>query len=251
MSDDKGWIKIHRELLDKPIWQLSTPEQKSILITLLLMANHREKKWEWNGTQFACQPGQFVTSLEKIAEKSGAGISVKNVRTAIARFEKLGFLANESAKTGRLITIVNWGNYQLFDKEGGKETGKDLAKTRQTPGKHLATNKNDKNVENEKKKNIYSVDFESFWKCYPRRKEKAKAYRCYQTRLKEGYSAEDMMEAARLYAEECRIMDKEDRYIKLAATFLGPDKPFEDYIHKQREATVEVKATLEGGRKLE
>ncbi|MCA5964224.1 hypothetical protein LC724_33295 [Blautia sp. RD014234] len=48
MSDDKGWIKIHRELLDKPIWQLSTPEQKSILITLLLMANHREKSG--NGT---------------------------------------------------------------------------------------------------------------------------------------------------------------------------------------------------------
>ena len=95
------------------------------------------------------------------------------------------------------------------------------------------------------------MDFESFWKCYPRRKEKAKAYRCYQTRLKEGYSAEDMMEAARLYAEEFRTMDKEYRYIKLAATFLGPDKPFEDYIHKQREATVEVKATLEGGRKLE
>ena len=125
------------------------------------------------------------------------------------------------------------------------------AKTWQTPGKHLATNKNDNNVKNEKKINNYSVDFESFWKCYPRRKEKAKAYRCYQTRLKEGYQVEDMITAARLYAEECRTMNREERYIKLAATFLGPDKPFEDYIHKQREATVEVKATLEGGRKLE
>lgn len=251
MSDDKGWIKIHRELLDKPIWQLSTPEQKSILITLLLMANHKEKKWEWNGTQYACQPGQFVTSLDKIAEKSGTGVSIKNVRTAIARFEKLGFLANESAKTGRLITIVNWGNYQLFDREGGKEDGKDLAKSRQRPGKDLATNKNYKNVENEKKKNIYSADFESFWKCYPRRKEKAKAYRCYQTRLKEGYSTEDMMAAARSYSDECQALNKEERYIKLAATFLGPDKPFEDYTHRQQETAMEIKTTLEGGRKLE
>ena len=232
MSDDKGWIKIHRVLLDKPIWQLSTPEQKSILITLLLMANHREKKWEWNGTQFACQPGQFVTSLEKIAEKSGAGISVKNVRTAIARFEKLGFLANESAKTGRLITIVNWGNYQLLDKEGGKETGKDLAKTRQTPGKHLATNKNDKNVENEKnvKKNTYTCEFEALWDAYPRKKEKAMAYKQYLARLNNGFSEDELMTAVKRYAEECRKNKTEQRYIKQGATFLGPNTPFEDYL---------------------
>lgn len=251
MSDDKGWIKIHRELLDKPIWQLSTPEQKSILITLLLMANHREKKWEWNGTQFACQPGQFVTSLDKIAEKSGAGISVKNVRTAIARFEKLGFLANESAKTGRLITIVNWGNYQLLDKEGGKETGKDLAKTGQTPGKHLATNKNDKNVENEKKKYIYSVDFESFWKCYPRHVGKAKAYRNYQTRIKEGYGIDDLKQAAENYAAACARNKTEEKFIQHAATFLGPDRPLDDYLEMVENTAVFEKVKLEGGRKLE
>lgn len=127
MQDDYGWIKIHRELLNKPIWQLSTPEQKVILITLLMMANHKEKKWEWNGGQYVCKPGQFITSLNKIAEKAGEGISIKNVRTAIERFKKLEFLTNEPAKTGRLITIVNWANYQLVGEEGGKEPGKDLA----------------------------------------------------------------------------------------------------------------------------
>lgn len=39
----QGWIKLHRELLDKPIWTESTPEQKTILITLLMMANHTKK----------------------------------------------------------------------------------------------------------------------------------------------------------------------------------------------------------------
>ncbi|MFS1351445.1 hypothetical protein ACLZX5_14425 [Enterococcus faecium] len=38
-----GWIKIYRQLLEKPIWQESTPEQKVILITLLSMANHEKK----------------------------------------------------------------------------------------------------------------------------------------------------------------------------------------------------------------
>ena len=35
---DQGWIKLHRGLLEKPIWTAATPEQKVLLITLLMMA---------------------------------------------------------------------------------------------------------------------------------------------------------------------------------------------------------------------
>lgn len=132
MQDDYGWIKIHRELLNKPIWQLSTPEQKTILITLLMLANHREKKWEWNGGQYVCEPGQFITSLNSLVEVCGEGITIQNVRTALNRFEKYDFLTNVSTKRGRLITIVNWEKYQCYDigsnKESGKEANKDLTK---------------------------------------------------------------------------------------------------------------------------
>ena len=44
-----GFIALHRKLLDSSIWQVTTVEQKVILITLLLMANHSEKKWYWQG----------------------------------------------------------------------------------------------------------------------------------------------------------------------------------------------------------
>lgn len=142
MTDNKGWIALHRKLLDKAIWTESTPEQKVILITLLLMANHAEKEWEWQGQKYVAKPGQFVTSLSKIAEKAGPGISIKNVRTALARFEKYEFLANQSTKRNRLITINNWAFYQDKDYHGGKETGKEVAKTWQRDGKDLATNNN-------------------------------------------------------------------------------------------------------------
>ncbi|MDL0274350.1 hypothetical protein [Clostridioides difficile] len=39
---NKGWIKLYRELLDKSIWKDIKPERKVILITLLLMASHKE-----------------------------------------------------------------------------------------------------------------------------------------------------------------------------------------------------------------
>lgn len=155
MSNKGGWIKLYRELLDKPIWFESTPEQKVILVTLLLMANHDGRQWEWQGQQYYAGPGQFVTSLSKIAEKAGPGISIKNVRTALARFEKYNFLANQSTKRNRLITINNWAFYQDKDYQGGKETGKEVAKTWQRDGKDLATNKN---VRNKECKNIDVVD---------------------------------------------------------------------------------------------
>lgn len=135
-----GWIKIYRELLNKPIWQKSNAKQKAILITLLLMANHEENEWEWQGQKFKVTPGQFVTSLENIAKKAGSDISIKNVRTAIERFKKYDFLTNKSTKTGRLITITNWGLYQIKEKK--------RQSNRQSGGKEVATNKNDKNDKN-------------------------------------------------------------------------------------------------------
>ena len=108
----EGWIKLHRSILEKPIWLASTPEQKTILITLLLMANHDEKEWEWEGKQFTCKPGQIITSLDSIQKHAGKSISIQNIRTSILRFEKYEFLTNQSTNRSRLITICNWEQYQ-------------------------------------------------------------------------------------------------------------------------------------------
>jgi hypothetical protein len=149
MSD--GWIKIHRELLDKPIWILSTPEQKTILITLLLMANHTVNKWEFKGTPFTCMPGQFITSLDSIVKKSGNGISVMKVRTALERFEKYEFLTNSSTNKNRLITICNWDSYQTKNEPSNKQSNKQVTSTQQADNKQVTTNKNVKNdLKNEK-----------------------------------------------------------------------------------------------------
>jgi hypothetical protein len=141
----EGWLKLHRELLDKPIWTLSTPEQKTILITLLLMANHDQNKWEFKGQQYICRPGQFITSLESITEKAGKGVSIRNTRTALKRFEKMEFLTNESTKQNRLITICNWPIYQAKKDDTDKQYDNQVTNDRQTGDKQVTTNKNNKN----------------------------------------------------------------------------------------------------------
>ena len=148
MSDRGGWIVLHRKLLNKPIWFESTAEQKVILITLLLMANHAEKEWEWQGQKYVAKPGQFVTSLSKIAEVCGEGISFQNVRTALKRFEKYGFLTNESTNKNRLITINNWAFYQDNPNQPNKQPNKQLTSNQQATNKQLTTNNNDKQINN-------------------------------------------------------------------------------------------------------
>lgn len=80
------------------------------------------------------------------------------------------------------------------------------------------------------KSSNYSVCFETSWKEYPRKKEKAKAYSCYKARLKDGYSEDELLQAIKNYASDCKINKTEERYIKLCATFLGPNTPFIDYL---------------------
>ena len=148
-----GWVKLYRELKSKSIWQLSSPEQKVVLITILLLANHEENKWEWKGEQFTCKPGQLITSLNSLVCECGDGVSIQNVRTALDRFEKLGFLTNVSTKTGRLITVLNWEKYQGNDSVTNKGSHKEVTKTSQRANKELTPNKNDKECYKNDKEN--------------------------------------------------------------------------------------------------
>lgn len=80
------------------------------------------------------------------------------------------------------------------------------------------------------KDNIYSCAFEEFWEAYPRKKEKAKAYKCYKARLADGFSEDELMTAVKRYAAECKARRTEAQYIKLGATFLSASTPFLDYL---------------------
>ena len=150
MNTTHGWVKLYRCLLDDPIWQCGTNEQKIILVTLLLMANHAEAKWQWNGRPYHCRPGQMITSLNSIREKCGKRISIYNVRTALKRFEKFGFLTNHSTNQSRLITICNWERYQSIAESTDNQVHSRHTSDPQTMHRQPTPNKNNKECKNEK-----------------------------------------------------------------------------------------------------
>jgi hypothetical protein len=107
---------------------------------------------------------------------------------------------------------------------------------------------------------VYDHDFEKFWTEYPRKAEKQRAYRCWKIRIKEGLKEGlsegltmeglvwDLVDAAKNYAADCRKRRIEEQYIKHASTFLGPDRPYLDWISraeiKQEEKEKEAKKGL-------
>lgn len=80
----------------------------------------------------------------------------------------------------------------------------------------------------------YTSEFEELWQEYPRKVDKAQAYKKYKARLEDGYSHEQLLAAVRNYAAQCKRDRTEDRYIKHGKTFLGESTPFLDYLPKNQ-----------------
>ena len=133
---DPGFIVINRNILD---WEWFTdPNTLLVFMYLLIKANWKDKTWG----KRKIKRGQLVTSLAKIAEETG--LSVKNVRTALAHLEQTNQVANLSTPQYRIITIKNYSKYQDVANKPAKQrqsNGKQTANERQTDGKQTATTK--------------------------------------------------------------------------------------------------------------
>ncbi|WP_432361435.1 hypothetical protein [Sporosarcina sp. UB5] len=151
-----GWVKLHRGIMDKPIWTESTSDQKVILMALLMLANYEEKQWTWGGREYSLQPGQFVTSVASLSQRCGKGVTASKIRTALKRFEEYGFLTSETTNQNQVITIVNWGFYQKND---GQMTNV-FANERRAVNEQIATTKKErtKNKRKRARLNEFTLD---------------------------------------------------------------------------------------------
>ncbi len=74
----------------------------------------------------------------------------------------------------------------------------------------------------------YTDAFQTFWRAYPKRVEKRKAWRCWKIRLRAGATADQMTAAAGNYARS--VEGKDRQFVKHPSTFLGPDEPWREYV---------------------
>ena len=79
------------------------------------------------------------------------------------------------------------------------------------------------------KKIIYSEDFESFWKAYPKKKGKQKARESWENAIKWGYDPKLLITKAWEYATEIKLKRVEDKFIKMAQWRLNDWRFDDDY----------------------
>lgn len=144
----EGWIKLHRKILNSDMYRSLNSKQRDVMITLLLMANHKTKRWEHDGKIYEAKPGQMVTSLKSIQENCASDVSIQNIRTALDKLKSWGFLTWESTNKNRLVTIINWAVYQGDEDDANKQSNNQLTSHQQTTNNQLTTNKNEKNDKN-------------------------------------------------------------------------------------------------------
>lgn len=88
----------------------------------------------------------------------------------------------------------------------------------------------------------YTPEFEEFWSVYPtfNRKKRA-AYVKWKALLKDKVMPSDLIHAARRYADHCRTERKEEKYTLHAATFLGVDERWREWVGPEIQMGRELK----------
>ena len=150
-----------------------------------------------------------------------------------AKYQEISQKRSESGKKG---AKARWKE----DKKGS--IAKD-SKTGQMPTKDskscLNVNNNDNendfdNVNDNNNANILNW-IESILSVYPKRGNEESAKRQIAERIKEGEAPEKILNAARVYAKECKVNDKTEQFIKAPNNFFCADGRYLDYMDKSAE----------------
>lgn len=142
----EGWIKIQRSLTGKG-WA-NRPEYVALWVHLLLMANHKNSEYFWNGKTIILKAGQLITGRKILSEVSG--ISQTTVERILKTFENEQQIGQQKTSTSRLISILNWDKYQKVGQHSGQRADNGWT----TDGQRMDTKEecnNDKNDKNDKK----------------------------------------------------------------------------------------------------
>lgn len=129
----QGWIKLHRKLIDNPIF--NSEKGLKIWIWCLFKAGHQGKSIYIGQKCIKLQPGQFVYGRESASDS--LKMSQSTVRNWMNILKKDRYLDIKATANYSIITILNWSEYQTIDNK------KDNKITREK--KQKDTNNNIKN----------------------------------------------------------------------------------------------------------
>ena len=108
----KGWIKLHRQIIDSAIWNIDTPHnERDAWIEIILLANHAPKViYTRRHEKVEIGRGQFFTSIRKLSERFGW--SKNRVRRYVDMLTDTHMIRVDGYADGTLITVENYAKFQ-------------------------------------------------------------------------------------------------------------------------------------------
>ena len=143
-----GWVKSYRRTLDNPI-VCRDAEHLAVWMYLLLEATHADKDDYFRGQRITLKPGQLITGRNKIANHFNMHPS--KVQRVLRKFEIEQQIKQQTSNVSRLITILNWEDYQGDEQPCEQQ----LNNNRTTTEQQLNTIQECKNV---RSNNIYTSE---------------------------------------------------------------------------------------------
>jgi len=159
----QGWIKLHRQITDNPMWLSEPFTRGQAWVDLILIANHQSNYFYVRGNRIDVDRGQLAWSRAKIATRWQW--SSKKIDGFLKMLEKEQLITQQKSPIINKITIVNYDEYQKRE----QQTTQQKTNRKPTENQQKTTYKNDKNNKNEKNDNnnsIYVENFEEFWESY-------------------------------------------------------------------------------------
>lgn len=195
-----------------------------------LRANFESTKWR--GIEL--ERGQFITSLKTLSAETG--LSVMQVRTALAKLEKSGYIANKSTNKNRIITVLFYSDEQAGNKQVSSQITTDNKR-----------NKIEKRVE--QSPTTYPEEIKAVVACLNDaagtsfRSGSKETRRLITARLNEGYTVEDFRRVIDSKVTEWRGTEFE-RYLRPGTLF---GTKFESYLNAAKAPRQdEMQRLLEG-----
>lgn len=141
-----GWIKLHRKLLVSNVFD--NEKLLKVFIYCLLKASHDGHNQQVGRQVVPLKLGQFVFGRKKAAAE--LNMKESTVRDYMNILKDDGVIDIKSTNKYSIVTIENWAFYQTSDDKNRQQTQHQID-TKSTSDEHqINTNKNVKNVENEK-----------------------------------------------------------------------------------------------------
>lgn len=250
----QGFILLHRSILKSFYYKDS--EHVHLWLHLLLKANWKEKSILYKGKRFPIKRGQFVTSRKSIVKETG--INRSKVERILKTFESEQQIEQQNYYAFRLITILNYNEYQdvsskLSSKRAASEqpvsTTKEEEQLKRSLKTHVLTSKTqlDQWLKEENRCLtsgwIWHQEYETFqlaidlddayeawWNVYPRHEGKKPAKEHFRARCKDGLF-DEICEGAYGYGQYIKqqlsnrgmSLEEYEGYIKHPKTFLQKD----------------------------